>query len=521
LRENAAMPSIIPSHAVRAVLSPLCFAVLISTAFAGPLGNTVRVPSDEPDLQTAINQVQGLSAATVIIEDSAGYAGPIRVTDSVAIRAADGAAPVIDTSGFPAALRIEVPTVPFKPAVAVTLTGITLRDSSGLSGPGAPLLDIVHRTDQTELDVDVAALELLATAGYSRSCMAVSAVSNAAPVNVTAVDIECRTNARNGVNTVAVDFDAPDGSLAITGDSRVEIFANDPAVTPAAIALTNLDSGETLPVYIANADVLLQGRAGGFDGLRASHSGTDVSMLDSRLIVDAITTPPPRGTVPIPSRAVAVESGASVDIQSSRLINDSDIAVDFVAFASDSAGGGQPSMLTLRNSLLHRGRVHLFAGNSGAAPTAVEALLVNNTIYAPVASAVTLQTQASPSIGLVTFDAWSNLLIAFQGIELDGSRFGLIGQWDHNAYDVSDTAISAGLSTGTNAVLGDARVIDPQAGLFTPRRDSPLVDAGNTAVAQTYLGFSDLAGHWRYDNGLVDIGAYELRTGPLFRDRFE
>lgn len=517
------MPSIIPSYAVRAVLSPLCFAVLISTAFAGPLGNTVRVPSDEPDLQTAIDQVQGLTAATVIIEDSAGYAGPIRVTDSVAIRAADGAAPVIDTGGFPAALRIEVPTVPFKPAVAVTLTGITLRDTSGLPGPGAPLLDIVHRTDQTELDVDVAALELLATAGYSRSCMAVSAVSNAAPVNVTAVDIECRTNARNGVNTVAVDFDAPDGSLAITGDSRVEIFANDPAVTPAAIALTNLDSGETLPVYVANADVLLQGRAGGFDGLRASHSGTTVDLIYSRLTVDAMSSAPPRGSVTIQSRAVVVESGASVDVQSTRLINDSDgdVDVDFVAFASDSAGGGQPSTLTLRNSLIHRGRVHLFAGNSGAGPTAVEGLLVNNTIYAPVASALTLQTQASPSIGRVTFEAWSNLLIAFNGIELDGSRFGLVGQWDHNAYDVDVAAISAILWTGPNAVIGDARVIDPQAGRFTPRRDSPLVDAGSTAVAQTYLGFSDLAGYSRYDNGLVDIGAFELRTGPLFRDRFE
>ena len=48
-------------------LLALLAAILSGTASA-QLGNTVRVPQDEPDLQTAINQVQGFFAATVVVD---------------------------------------------------------------------------------------------------------------------------------------------------------------------------------------------------------------------------------------------------------------------------------------------------------------------------------------------------------------------------------------------------------------------------------------------------------------------
>ncbi len=491
------------------------------SALAGPLGNTIRVPQDEPDLQTAINQVQGLTAATVIVDGSTSHAGPILITDSVSLVAAAGASPRITDGGFQAALRIEVPSVLFRPEVRVAISGIDLFAESNGTGPGAPLLDIVHGTDQTALRVELTDLDVAADFGFSRPCIGVRGQPTALRVDLFADGVDCLALADDGANVTAVGFDAPRGAMLLTGGSTVDVVSRDLGSTVGAVSFTNGGSGETVQLVIEDTVLSTRGVATDYFGVLASRLGTAVDVVDSRIVFEATngTVPPARGGgAELLASPVRVFSGASMDVVSCRILNRSSLANDMYLFAGESQGAGAPTEFRLRNSLIDGGRIELQVGNAGGVPTAVDALLVNNTVYSPGRSALSLRTQA-PSVGNLTLNAHSNLCIAASGLELNGLASGLQGQWDYNGYDVESSA-AIGLSTGSHAVVADAFIASAEAGEFGLRRQSPLVDAGDTAAGQLHLPIRDLAGHPRFD-GEIDIGAFELRQGPIFGDRFE
>jgi hypothetical protein len=343
----------------------------------------------------------------------------------------------------------------------------------------------------------------------------------AAAVNVLSEDIECRALARDGNNVFAVQFESPSGGLRIAGDSRIEVTSIDMTSTAIAVAVNNLDSGGTVSAGLEDLRVDVRGIWSAAYGILTRSFGSMVDVVDSTFVFEASNSPlPPRGGgAPLPAYAVWAESGSSVDAESTRFLNRGAVETDMQLLATDASGAAAPVELRLRNCLVDKGRVRLVAANSGGPVTATDGVLVNTTIHSPTRSAVTLQTSV-PDIGNVDLFAYSNALIADRGIELIGPVTGLTGQWEHNLYDVTSAA-TVGIAPGPDAVIDDARVIDALGGLFTPRRSSPLIDAGDTAIANLLVPLVDLAGHDRYAGPEIDIGAYEFRQGPIFSDRFD
>lgn len=73
-------------------------------------------------------------------------------------------------------------------------------------------------------------------------------------------------------------------------------------------------------------------------------------------------------------------------------------------------------------------------------------------------------------------------------------------------------------------VDGDPGFVDPAAGNFTLREDSPLVNRGVLPIPGAYPQFNgfDVAGGLRNRFGAIDVGALELQAlDPVFRDGFE
>lgn len=497
------------------------FALLMAAeALAGPIAATIRVPQDEPDLQTAINQVQGLFAAAVIVDDTVSYTGPILITDSVIITAAEGAEPVVVAGGIQGAIRIIVPTVLFRPAVNVQISGIDLVAPDLPPGPGRGLIDIVHNTGKTDLWVSVEDADLVADRGLSRSCLSVFGAANAALVDVTMENIKCQVAARDGNNVFAIQYESPRGSLRVAGDSLIRVDSFDTASTAIAVAVNNTNSGQPVATVLENINVQVRGFWLAANGLLTRGVGTDVDVVDSTFLFGTTNNSgAPRSGVALPVFAVWAEDGSQVDALSTRFVSQGDLATDMQLLATDVSGATIPVELGLRNCLIDNGYVRVVAGNSGGPLTATNAVLVNNTIYSPTRPAIILQT-SMPSIGNLDLFAYSNALIADTGIELIGPETGLTGQWDHNLYDIT-TASTVGITPGPDAVVADARVIDAAAGLFTPRLGSPLIDAGDTTIANGLLPPLDLAGNDRYSGDEIDIGALEFSEEPIFSDSFE
>jgi hypothetical protein len=65
---------------------------------------------------------------------------------------------------------------------------------------------------------------------------------------------------------------------------------------------------------------------------------------------------------------------------------------------------------------------------------------------------------------------------------------------------------------GTGNLVGDPQLVNPAAGLFQLANGSPAIDAGSPGLPFTFAAQLDIDGKPRYQNGRVDMGAFEFET---------